>query len=215
MFSVYGVSGQVFRGTLEHLIQVRGVLPGRNARGIAQEGEELGTEVRVLRGKVEQGPERYRTAADAYARMVKFVPERGPIYHAYQVMSREVMTLRPEAPVEQAWHALSSRGVGQAPVLDAEHRLQGLVSTADLLKVLNVEAGTLRDVLMRTAGEVMTSPVVSTDPITDIRRVAQVLLDYSLPAVPVVSESGELLGIISRGDILRTVVADPPLSLWA
>ena len=61
----------------------------------------------------------------------------------------------------------------------------------------------------------MTSPVVSTDPITDIRRVAQVLLDYSLPAVPVVSESGELLGIISRGDILRTVVADPPLSLWA
>ena len=46
------------------------------------------------------------------------------------------------------------------------------------------------------------------------RSVARVLLDYDLPAVPVVGESGDLVGIVTRGDLLRVLVNDPPLSLW-
>jgi CBS domain-containing protein len=91
----------------------------------------------------------------------------------------------------------------------------GLVSVQDLLTVINVEADTVRDILSRTVADVMTSPVVSTDPITDIRRVARVLLDYKLSGLPVVSEQAELVGIVTRSDILRALVNDPPLSLWA
>lgn len=81
--------------------------------------------------------------------------------------------------------------------------------------VINVEGDTVRDILSRSVADVMTSPVVSTDPITDIRRAARVLLDYRLSGLPVVNEQEELVGILTRSDILRALVNDPPLSLWA
>jgi CBS domain-containing protein len=40
------------------------------------------------------------------------------------------------------------------------------------------------------------------------------LLDTGLPGLPVVKDDGELEGFVSRSDILRAVVADPPLDLW-
>jgi CBS domain-containing protein len=60
----------------------------------------------------------------------------------------------------------------------------------------------------------MSTPVVSADPITDIRRIANVMLTHGVDGVPIVSGDGVLLGFISRSDVLRAVVTDPPLSLW-
>jgi CBS domain-containing protein len=42
-----------------------------------------------------------------------------------------------------------------------------------------------------------------------------VLLDYDLTGIPVVGDGDELVGIVTRGDILRRVIHEPPLSLWA
>jgi CBS domain-containing protein len=214
MFSVYGVSGQTFRGSLEKLTAVSELSAARRARGVGQDGEEPGPEMRVLRHD-NQEEAQYQKAAQAYRQMLRVPTERGPILHAYQLMSRDVMTLRPDTTVEKAWRQLAARGLGQAPVLDKTLQLVGLVSVQDLLMVINVEDDTVRDILSRTVSDVMTSPVVSADPITDVRRVARVLLDYRLSGLPVVSEQAELVGIITRGDILRALVNDPPLSLWA
>jgi CBS domain-containing protein len=60
----------------------------------------------------------------------------------------------------------------------------------------------------------MLSPVVSADPVTDIRRIARAMLEFALPGVPVMNETRALVGFVSRGDILRAVIADPPLSVW-
>ena len=38
--------------------------------------------------------------------------------------------------------------------------------------------------------------------------------DGAIDGVPITNEAGRLLGFVSRGDILRAVVTDPPLSLW-
>jgi CBS domain-containing protein len=214
MFSVYGVTGQSFRGSLEKLVAVPGLSAARNSRGIDQEGEELGPELRVFR-RENQEEGQYHQAAQAYREMLRVSTERAPILHAFQLMSRDVMTLRPDASVEEAWRQLAARGIGQAPVLDKTLQLVGLVSVQDLLTVINVEDGKVRDILSRSVADVMTSPVVSADPITDIRRVARVLLDYHLSGLPVVNEREELVGILTRSDILRGLVNDPPLSLWA
>lgn len=214
MFSVYGVTGQSFRGSLERLIAVPGLSAARNSRGINQEGEELGPELRVFRRDNHEEGE-YHQAAQAYRQMLRVSTERAPILHTYQLMSRDVMTLRPDATVEEAWGQLAARGLGQAPVLDKTLQLVGLVSVQDLLTVINVEDGKVRDILSRSVADVMTTPVVSADPITDIRRVARVLLDYQLSGLPVVNEQAELVGILTRSDILRALVNDPPLSLWA
>jgi CBS domain-containing protein len=40
------------------------------------------------------------------------------------------------------------------------------------------------------------------------------MLDHGVDGVPITNETGRLVGFVSRGDILRAVVIDPPLSLW-
>ncbi|MCL4471408.1 MAG: CBS domain-containing protein [Gammaproteobacteria bacterium] len=215
MFSVHGVSGQTFHGTLEQLIQVPGVVAARHARGLNREGEEPGTKISPPARRADEGSANYETPASAYREMLHQETERGPLYHAYQIMSREVTAVRAESRIVEAWRALVTLRLRQAPVLDGAHRLVGIVSERDLLTSLNLEGGAVRDTLARTIAEVMVSPVVSADPAADIRRVARVLLDTGFTGLPVVNETGEMVGFVSRGDILRAVIADPPLSLWA
>ena len=219
MFSIYGVTGRTFRGTLEKLRPLSQTPPVRHARGIAREGEELGPEMFVLEkprpGVEEEEASRYRQATEAYGEMLQAETERGPIHHVYQIMSRDVKSLGPETRVEEAWRFLASRGYGQAPVLEGSRGLVGMVFVTDLLAVLNVDGAEIRDVRARRVADVMTSPVITTDPVSDIRRVARVLLDYDLAGIPVVGEQDELVGMVTRGDILRRVINEPPLSLWA
>ncbi len=68
---------------------------------------------------------------------------------------------------------------------------------------------------MQPVSSVMLSPVPAVSEDTDLRRVARVLLDTHLPGLPVVAEDGQVAGFISRSDILRAVVHDPPLDLWS
>lgn len=68
--------------------------------------------------------------------------------------------------------------------------------------------------LAATTGVVITSPTSLASTLTDIRRIARVMLDRDVDGVPIVNEAGVLLGFVSRSDILRAVVTDPPLSMW-
>jgi CBS domain-containing protein len=211
MFAVSGIGGELFRGPLEELLETPRIAMMGRTRGVGRDGDEVVPDADLTHAN----ERRYQAAALAYSSALKTRQERGPIYHAYQIMSRDVLTVRADASVESAWRALEQRGVGQAPVLDKARRIVGLVSRANLLHVLNEEDGQVRDVRARAVSDVMSTPVVTADPVSEVRRIARVLLECSLPAVPVVDPgTGELVGIVSRGDILRVVVTDPPLSLW-
>lgn len=217
MFSIHGITGQTFRGSLEHLIKVPGAFAARHARGLNREGEELGTEFELVRRRIADEPmtdPRYAQAAAAYAQSLRPETQRESVRHAYQVMSRSVLILHAGDTVESAWRGLAARGVHQAPVWESERGVVGLVSERELLTVIDLEDRTPTGGLERRVREVMVSPVICADPVTDIRRIARVLLDTGLTALPVVDAAGELAGIVSRGDILRAALSDPPLSLW-
>jgi len=208
MFSVYGVGGQVFRGTLENLNLVPGVLGSRPTRAFMRE-EEVGT---AIPGAQPAGPE--EQAIGAYQSMLRVDQERGPLYYAFQIMQRRVVSVSTEDDIRQAWRVLLDNDIQQAPVLDPARRLVGIIGERNLLGTLNVEPGHVPEALARKVSEVMTSPVVSADPGTDIRRIAQVMLEHKVDGVPIVNDSAALVGFVSHSDILRAVVIDPPLSLW-
>ncbi len=215
MFSFYGLSGLDFRGTLEQLGQVRGVTAARPGRATARVGEEhLTTFVApggVVPGDAQPGEE---GAVQAYQDMLQLDQERGPLYHAHQIMSREVVTLGTGDSVQDAWRTLRDNDVRQAPVLDPAETLVGLVTERDLLTAFNLDGDRIRDLLPRRVADVMSSPVLSVDPVTDIRRIARAMLEFNLTGVPVVNETHALVGFVTRGDILRAIMADPPLSMW-
>jgi acetoin utilization protein AcuB len=214
MFSLYGISGQNFRGTLEQLSALPGVASARRARGIARDGEEpYPSLVEHFEGQGGAHPG-HDDAVRSYLDTQQLDQPRDALCHAYQIMTREVFTLTADLPAASAWRALLGRGVRQAPVLADGRDVIGLVSERDLLTTFNLERKQSRSPIAHHVGDVMVSPVICVDPDTDIRRVAQAMLKFDLPSVPVVNESRQLLGLVSRGDILRAVIAEPPLSLW-
>ena len=209
MFSIYGITGQVFSGTLEEMNRVRALARARSARAIASEGEEMGGEAI---GRANERPR--EDAVRAYRAMLPADIERGPLYHADQIMQRRVVSVAAGDAVAQAWRTLCDEGIHQAPVLDDVGQLVGIVSERDLLTTINIDSGRIVDVLTRRVSDVMATPVVAAVALTDIRRIAAVMLDNRVDGVPIVNERGRLVGFVSRGDILRSVITDPPLSLW-
>ena len=206
MFSIYGMSGPVFRGSLVELRQVRQLHSLRAVRPIAVEGEEAGVAVTASPPRAE--------AIRAYQEMLHHDQDRGPLYHAGQVMQRRVISVAASDDVAQAWRTLRDHRIHQAPVLDDAAQLVGIVSERDLLTAINIEAGRIVESLHRRVSDVMTTPVVAATPLTDLRQIATAMLEHAVAGVPVTSDNGLLVGFISRSDILRAVVTDPPLSLW-
>ena len=215
MFAIYGISGPIFQGTLESLPR----LPPVARRGAVGAVRRVGDQVEVepfsaLAPAPQSTTSTAAQAARAYQAMLPQDLERGPLYLANQIMQPQVITVRADDDVAHAWHVLVDNQIHQAPVLDESRHLVGIVSERNLLTTLNVEAGEVRDVLARHVADVMSTPVVAATPATDIRRIAQVMLERDVDGVPVVSDTGALLGFISRSDILLAVVTDPPLSIW-
>ena len=226
MFSVYGVAGQLFRGSLEQLRQIGGVsaIARTNAiQGLGHDGQDpLVPSPSHFSAPVEHplpGDEAHRNALEAYAHTQKIVLPRHPLRQVDALMSRTVITIPDTSTVLEAWQILAREGVGQAPVVNENRMLVGLLSRADLLRPERLpkpdsHALVWRALLAQSVTNLMSTPVPSVAPDTDIRRVARVLLDTGLPGLPVVDELGIVSGFVSRSDILRAVVTDPPLDLW-
>lgn len=206
MFSIYGISGPVFSGTLESMPRVRQAQSVSRVRPIAVVGEDLSIEA------TRPGPR--DEAIRTYRQMLHGDLDRGPLYHAAQIMTASVITLKSSDAVAQAWRVLREKIIYQAPVVDATGRLVGIVSERDLLTAINIDGDRIVETLQRQVSDVMTTPVVAAASVTDIRRIAAVMLEHGVAGVPIVNDAGHLAGFISRSDILRAVVTDPPLSLW-
>ena len=206
MFTVYGITGQTFSGTLEEMNRVHALEMVRSTRRLTREEGTLYLEI--------ENPPAQQAAVTAYKKMLPPEIERGPLYHAGHIMQRKVITLSDGDTLAYAWQTLSKNRIHQAPVLDAEARLVGIVSERDLLTGINIDAGQVIESINRQVRDVMTSPVIAAATVTDIRRIASAMLTHGVAGVPIVNQSSQLVGFISRSDILQAVVTDPPLSLW-
>lgn len=121
---------------------------------------------------------------------------------AREVMSSPVISVRPHWPTRAAVAQLVAYGFASLPVTDAEGRVHGVVTDADLLRVHApaADGSTPREVTVR---DVM-APAGSVHPHTPVAEVAAQLVGSGMPSVPVV-DRGRLVGIIARRDLLRVL----------
>ena len=216
MFSVYGVTGRVYSGTLEGVNRVLAVRNSRSAKAVEEDDSESGNNI-ISTQFTHQSLPNGATPQQAIQLYKSALPksfERGPLFHARQIMQPDVVTINENASTLYAWQLIGEKRIHQAPVLDNNGKLIGIVSERDLLTSINLDQKNIVQVLERRVKDVMSSPVVTCTPMTDIRRVASLMLDYDLAGIPIMGESDNLLGFVSRSDILRVVMVDPPLSLW-
>lgn len=122
------------------------------------------------------------------------------------VMNRPVHTLRETDSIERAAALLDAHQITAAPVLDAGFDVIGMVSEGDLLagRIPPAAPGRARPAKV---AEVMSRRVVSTRSDADVAEAAQAMLDHDVHSVPVIDDA-ELVGIVSRRDLLRTLVRD-------
>ncbi len=213
MFAVYGVTGRLYSATPDQLRRVTAVRASpatARAHAVARDGDDESGEARP--GAT--------PGAAAYAAMQRGDTGRQPLSRVAQVMSRQVWTLPQDATLVQAWRKLAEHGIGQAPVVDAQGVLVGLLSRAELMHpglmpTPDASPAAWQAFGARRVAEAMWTPVPSVQAEEDLRRVASALLQTGLPGLPVVDEAGTVIGFVSRSDILRAVVADPPLDLWS
>ena len=121
-------------------------------------------------------------------------------------MTREVVTVGPEAGVGEAWGLCRERNIRHLPVVEGG-RLVGIVSDRDLRDVSpprgsQDEENTLGYVRVR---DMMSREVVTAHPLDTIEHAARVIYENRFNCLPVVAD-GELAGIITSSDLVRTLV---------
>lgn len=140
------------------------------------------------------------------------------------VMTRKVTSVPPDTPVLAVARLLADRGISAVPVTDSWGMLLGIVSEADLIRRLSTsdapEPGFLRALFYdrdraarqyaavhgATAGEIMTREVVTVTEEVTVEHAAALIETHHVRRLPVVQD-GMLVGILSRADLLRALLA--------
>lgn len=149
------------------------------------------------------------------------------------VMSRDLVVVNPETPLRDAIRLLAERRISGLPVVNPQGNLIGIISESDLMwqetgvtppayimildSVIYLENPAkydrdLHKALGQTVGEVMTKAtkkgdLVTAKPETSLHQAAQLMHDRDVRRLPVVNEAGQLVGMLTRGDIIRYMAA--------
>ncbi len=137
------------------------------------------------------------------------------------VMTRQVVSVRPDTPVAEIVALLIDRALRSAPVVDAENRVIGIITDGDLLTrgatelplalqrelSLAERAATIETLAAHphTAADLMTPDPVTLPETTPLAEAAAVMADRGLKRIPVVDAQQRLVGMVSRSDLLATV----------
>jgi CBS domain-containing protein len=129
------------------------------------------------------------------------------------VMTRDVVTVPPSATYKDVVERLHERGVSAVPVVDTAHQVLGIVSEADLLlkeerpphrpggALLDPHGDTAR-ATARNAAALMTAPAITVAGRATLTEAARLMHGHHIKRLPVVGPTGELIGIVSRADLL-------------
>ncbi len=151
-----------------------------------------------------------------------------------QVMETMVTTVWLETPVATIVDLLLQAPFRVLPVVDQQNKLCGIISTGDLInanllpmhrdlvrtareldtQTAETIASSLEEAQRssHTAQDIMNQQVRTIGPDQSIKEAAQVLIDTQLRNLPVVDTTGQLLGMITRADLLQAIRTSPLMS---
>ena len=117
-----------------------------------------------------------------------------------EIMNRNVVSVRENEDIHEAIRILILNNITGLPVVNEDGAPVGVITEKDVLSLLydmKDKPGTVRDF--------MTAPVVCFHQDDDLTKVADSLRENHFRRVPILDESGRLVGIVSRSDIIRHI----------
>ena len=116
------------------------------------------------------------------------------------VIGKRVETISASATLHDLVNALNAHHVGALVVSPDGKKIEGIVSERDVVRVMPGRLNDLADVRVR---ELMTADVITCTPDSTVASLMTVMTERRIRHVPVVDESGNLLSIISIGDVVK------------
>jgi len=115
----------------------------------------------------------------------------------------EVLRIGPDATVFEALELMAEKGVGALVVTDGDH-LAGILSERDYArKVILLDRGSRET----KVAEIMTHEVITVEPARTVTECMELMTERRFRHLPVVSD-GELIGVISIGDVVKAVISE-------
>ena len=126
-------------------------------------------------------------------------------------VTREVVTISPEASVKEAFGLMKSLGIRHLPVIK-EGVLKGIVTDRDLRRPKLSDVFKTWHDLYRISDDIQVEDIMVTPVLTIreedlIQEAAEIMVQKRIGALPVIDSRGKLAGIITESDILRAFVA--------
>jgi CBS domain-containing protein len=138
---------------------------------------------------------------------------------AADIMTARVFSVKRETPLREVAELMAKENISGVPVVDENARVVGIISGKDFLAHMGsgdkthfmaVVAECLKGkgcvalpIRSQKAEDIMTSPAVTVEETTAVTEIAGIFTEKNINRVPVVDRDGNMLGIISRADIVR------------
>jgi CBS domain-containing protein len=117
------------------------------------------------------------------------------------VMTKNVVSVKPDTPITQALHLLAEYDISGLPVVDDDDNIVGILTEKDVLPLLFVESGDDE----KTVSDFMTQPAIVFDQDESFLDVGAFLGQHSFRRVPITAD-GKLVGVISTKDVLEFIL---------
>jgi len=146
---------------------------------------------------------------------------------AKKIMVKKVITIKKDASIEKLSELLLKNKISGVPVVDDDGKMVGIATEGDLiirdsdlhfpryfklldsiiyLESLNKFKSNLKKYLGTKVEDVMTAKVRTVMENTPVSEVANIMIRNNVNRVPVQNRKGDLVGIITRADIVKSMV---------
>lgn len=146
----------------------------------------------------------------------------------HEVMTRDPIVVHPETPITDVIQTLATKHISGLPVVNAQERLVGIVSESDLMwqetgvtppayimlldSVIYLQdpakyQRSLHKALGQTVLDVMTKDPVTVTADQPLPVAARMMNERKVHSLPVLDDDHHLIGILTRGDVIRMMAA--------
>ena len=205
MFAIYNNGTVGFRSTSDNLYNLKNV------------EESQAIEFKPQEGFIEDFTKHNKqneNALNSYKKLAN-IDTSDIVFHVKDIMTKDCIYIDSKSTIQESYDVLKEFKIGQMPVVTFGKKILGMIDKKMILNFLMDDLENPHNILNRKLEDLYLPQLITADPITDIRRVAKVMIDFKLHAIPIVEENDILIGIVSKTDIIKAVSHIPQFHLWS
>jgi CBS domain-containing protein len=209
MFAIYNNGSVGFRSTSDNLYNLKNVDSLSETRLKPDEGF-----MALLNQSNNENKKSEQKALNTYKKMAN-IDTSEPVFLVKDIMTKDCIYIDVKSTIKEAYDVLKELKIEQLPVVSFAKKILGVINKKIILNLLMDDLENSETILAKRIEDIYLPQLITSDPMTDIRNIAKVMIDFKLHAIPIVLENDILIGIVTKTDILKAIAHNPKLQLWS